>query len=151
MKLIEGLIGYLECPPQEVTFFKVHAEKYVPTTLADALQLHADTYLYLGLGINLYEDLAAVRSDDPEVQKAKPPRPFLCACMVKKIDGGFYFKIKHIDEEFTVDPTRPEDFEAVYASVFSNLLAELDSHLQSFLNRTSERNRIGFDVGRDEE
>lgn len=151
VQMVEGMIAYLECPAQEVTFFKVHAEQYVPTTLANALELRPDTYQYLGVGINLYEDLQAMRSEDPEVQKAKPPRPFLCAFMVKKHDEYFEFRVKHIDKEFTVNPDNPEDMQRVYDSIFDNLKNELDTHLATFLSSVEPKNQIGFEIGRDEE
>lgn len=136
--LINGLIKYLECPPEQVRFFPLDQQEPQPGhtyTLMGSMTLLEDTFWHFGMGLTLYES-----------KHIYPHETVFFQFMIKAGDteDSFFVKLEEEGEMFRI--ATPDDAILLYKLIFNEIEESYKNSLQHFLENTGDTARkIGFD------
>ncbi len=136
----EGLADYLECKKEDVQYYLVSNlpqsdEARLPQEahLRDALFLEDDTFWHYGMGINLY--MEGIRN---------PATTYILELAIKEVNKNFIIKFIKQQQEFNIDPSKPEDLRPVYEFIFDEIKGRFDNELEKFLKHRSTEHYPGY-------
>jgi hypothetical protein len=121
-KMVDGLVEYLECPPEQVNYYPPDKESdpNVSYNIHGASMLGEDGFWHVGIGIGIYEA--------PNVRPQENVRSTL---LIKKENGCFTVKYgKESSDEFRICEDDEEDLEKFYGHVFEEVKELYDKQLE---------------------
>ncbi len=122
VKMVDGLVEYLECPPEQVNYYPPDKESdpNVSYNIHGASMLGEDGFWHVGIGIGIYEA--------PNVRPQENVRSTL---LIKKENGCFTVKYgKESSDEFRICEDDEEDLEKFYGHVFEEVKELYDKQLE---------------------
>lgn len=128
-KMVDGLVKYLECPPEQVNYYPPDKESdpNVSYNIHGATVLGEDGFWHVGIGIGIYEA--------PNVRPQENVRSTL---LIKKEDGRFTVKYgRESKDEYRICEDDKEDFDKFYGHVFEEVKELYDKQLEH-IKRGSE-------------
>ena len=122
-EMVDGLIKYLECPPEQVNYYPPDKESdpNVSYNIQGATILGDDGFWHVGIGIGLYE-----------VQNVRPQENVRSTLLIKKDDSHFIVKYgKQSQDEFRIGEDSVEDLKKFYDHVFKEIKDLYDKQLEN--------------------
>jgi hypothetical protein len=129
VKMVDGLVEYLECPPEQVNYYPPDKESdpNVSYNIHGATVLGEDGFWHVGIGIGLYES-----------HNRRPQENVRSTLLIKKDDNSFIVKYgKESKDEFKICEDNEESLEKFYGHVFEEI-KELYDHQLENMKRGSE-------------
>jgi len=128
-KMVNGLVDYLECPPEQVNYYPPDKESdpNVRYNIKGATILGEDGFWQIGIGIGLYEA--------PNVRPQENVRSTL---LIKKEDSHFIVKYgRESDDEFRIDENNEEDdLKEFYNHIYHEIKELYDKELETIRGGT---------------
>jgi len=122
-KMIQELVEYLECPPEQVNYYPPDKESdpNVKYNIHGAKMLGDDGFWQIGIGIGLYEA--------PNVRPQENVRSTL---LIKKIDSHFIVKYgRESHDEFRVDEETDEGLNEFFDHIYHEIKELYDKELEN--------------------
>jgi len=119
--------NYLGCKTEDIQYYSYDNEGNPHEAhTRDALFLRKDTFWHYGMGINLY----IIGNKDPSMSH-------LFDLAIKGKKKSFIVQFPELKEKFTINPTKPEDFQPVNDLIFNNIKDRFEDQLEKFLKQES--------------
>jgi hypothetical protein len=129
IELGKGLADYLECDHDEIQYYRPPDKegKAIEAHPRDALLIDTDTAWHYGMGVNLYV----------ENNKDNPAMTYIFDIALKKDNGNFAIRFDKEKKEFSLDTSKPEDFNQIYDFIFNIIKNRFEQELTKFLEHKS--------------
>ncbi len=122
-----GVANYLGCKTEDIQYYSYDSEgKTHETHHRDALFLRKDTFWHFGMGINLYR-----------VGQNYPDMLHMFDLAIKGKKKSFIVQFPQLNERFTINPNKSEDFQPMYDLIFNNIKDRFENQLEKFLKNES--------------
>ncbi len=126
-KMGNEVANYLGCKTEDIQYYSYDKEGNPQEVHPrDALFLRKDTFWHYGMGINLYIS----GNKDPSMS-----HQFEMAIKGKK--KSFIVQFPKLNEKFTINPNKPEDFQEFNDLIFNNIKDHFENQLEKFLKQES--------------
>ncbi|MDI6724288.1 MAG: hypothetical protein QMD61_06540 [Methanobacterium sp.] len=122
-KMVDGLVEYLECPPEQVNYYPPDKESdpNVKYNIKGATKLGEDGFWHIGIGVGLYEA--------PHIRPQENVRSTL---LIKKDDSHFIVKYgREASDEFRVGEDNEEDLKQFYRHIYHEIKELYDKELEN--------------------
>jgi hypothetical protein len=122
-KMVDGLVKYLECPPEQVNYYPPDKESdpNVSYNIHGATKLGDDGFWNVGIGIGIYE-----------APNSRPQENVRSTLLIKKHNSHFIVKYgRESTDEFKICKDKEEDLKKFFDHVFEEIKDLYDMQLEN--------------------